>query len=350
MNITDYIDSLPTHRNENYLYTDAFEAMQNIDTIVNASIDATGIGGSIIGSVKPIAESSKIESGIANELICLNTAAVDDILNVEFNDQNIQPVSINLSSNGGQNVLAQSRVDIVVKANSDGQLILNTNQLQSAANCVLKIEIEKDAKFDIVYLQTEKNENPVFVSTLIDVAENAKVTVSTININTAFVRNNLQVNLNGEHSELKAYGISKVVGNEHIDNTMWVNHVVPNCTSEELYKSIVADSAVSAFSGRIVVAPNAQKTSAQQTCRNMLLSADAHAYAKPQLEIYADDVKCSHGATSGQIDKAQLFYMQQRGIDIATAQQLLTAAFALEVVDKIPISNIQTEITRLLTE
>lgn len=350
MNITDYIESLPTNRNENYLYTNAYEAFQSVEEVVNASIDATGIGGSIVGSVLNIDEVSDVQSGIAQNLIDLNTSAVSDVLHIEFNDQNLKPVVVNLSSEGGTATLAQSRIDVVATDGAIGQIVVKTNALHSAANCVFTFDIATNAQLDVVFLQTEYSNTPIFLSTVVDVAAGARVSVSTININPAFVRNNLHVRLNGEHAELKAYGISKAIGNGHVDNTTWVNHVVPNCTSEELYKGIIADNAVGAFSGRIVVAPNAQKTSAQQTCRNMLLSPDAHAYAKPQLEIYADDVKCSHGATSGQIDQAQLFYMQQRGIDRVTAQQLLTAAFAIEVVGKIPVADVRDEVTRLLTE
>ena len=344
MNITDYLDNLPTHRSENYLYTDAREAFATVEEVVNASIDATGIGGSIVGSVLQANEGATTISNIAQELIDLNSAAVSDILRIEFNDQNLKPVELILSSEGGCRTLAQSRIDIVVANDSDGQLVIRTNKLHSAANCVINISVENNAKLDVVFVQTEKNEAPIFVNTLVNVAQNANLCIATVNTDATFVRNNLQINLNGEHSNARIYGVGKANNNGHIDNTTWVNHHVPNCTSEELYKCIVADEAIGAFAGRIVVAPNAQKTSAQQTCRNMLLSANAHAYAKPQLEIYADDVKCSHGATSGQIDAAQLFYMQQRGIDRQTAMHLLTNAFALEVISKIPIQSVRAEL------
>ncbi|MCQ2228223.1 MAG: Fe-S cluster assembly protein SufD [Bacteroidales bacterium] len=348
MQINDYITNLPTHHDEDYLYTDAREAMSAVDTVVNASIDATGIGGSIIGSVHEMGESDAFESSIAQDLINLNTVGVDDVLSVEFNDINPQPVTINLSSNGGKSTLAQSRINITATKDSQGQLIIRTNELKSAANCVIKVDAEEGSTLDIIYIQTESVDAPVFINTKIDEANDAHVSVSTININPGFVRNNLQIDLNGEHSELKAYGIYKSEAG-HIDNTTLIRHLVPNCTTEELYKGILGGNAKGAFAGRIVVAPDAQKTSAQQTNRNMLLSDDAHAYAKPQLEIYADDVKCSHGATSGQLDQTQLFYMQQRGINAETAKKLLTAAFALEVVNKIPSESVRDEINALLT-
>ena len=340
MDISNYIDALPTHHDENYLYTDAHEALIDVDTIVNASIDASGIGGSIVGTVQQMNPSSAFNSDIAQELVNLNTAAVEDILNVEFNEENPQPVTINLSSEGGKSVLAQSRIDINATERASGQLVINTNGIKSSANCVLKINIAPSAALDIVFLQTENNEAPVFINSDIDIQHDARITVSTVNITPGYVRNNLQVNFRGEHAEAKLYGIYKANAG-HVDNTTLVKHLVPNCTSEELYKGVLDGNAVGAFSGRVVVAQDAQKTSSQQTNRNMLLSTDAHAYAKPQLEIYADDVKCSHGATSGQIDQQQLFYMQQRGIDAKTAKELLTDAFLLEVANNIPVEAVR---------
>lgn len=344
MQITDYIDNLPTRKDEDYLYTDARAAMAEIDTVVNASIDATGIGGSVVGSVDEMSEQDAIDSAIAQDLVNLNCAAVDDILRIEFNDENPTPVEIMLSSEGGKKVLAQSRIDVVATDGSKSQMVVRTNGLASAANCVLKIDVKSNASLDVVFVQTERNDAPVFVSTSATVEEGACLSVSTVNVNPGFVRNNIQVDLVGEHSQVSLNGVYEANGG-HVDNATLVNHLVPNCTSEELYKGILDGDAKGAFSGRIVVAPGAQKTSAQQTNRNMLLSTEAHAYAKPQLEIYADDVKCSHGATSGQIDQTQLFYMQQRGIDKKTAMKLLTAAFALEVVNKIPVESVRNELT-----
>ncbi len=346
MQINDYIEALPTHRDENYLYTDARDAMEPVEDVVNASIDATGIGGSVVGKVLNVADCGAVESAIAQELVNLNTVVISDVLGIEFNEENPTPVEVMLSSEGGKSVLAQSRVDIVATENSKSQMIVRTNGLKSAANCVMSIDVKANATLDVVFVQTEKSDAPVFVSTTANVAEGAKLSISTININPGFVRNNVQVNLKGEHSHVALNGVYEADGG-HVDNTTLVNHLVPNCTSEELYKGVLNGDAKGAFAGRIVVAPDAQKTSAQQTNRNMLLSTDAHAYAKPQLEIYADDVKCSHGATSGQIDQTQLFYMQQRGIDKQTAMRLLTSAFALEVVNKIPVESVRNEIASL---
>lgn len=340
MQINNYIEALPTNKDENYLYTDARKALSGVYTVVNASIDAHGIGGSIVGEVRNIINSKPVVCPLAQPLVNLVNSTVMDVLRIEYNDENPEPVAIELCSRGGEDVLAQCRIDVVVNENAKGSLIVYPDYFDSKANVLVNIEVNENAQLDVVVSQTHFQHAPIFMTTNVNVAANARVSVSSVNVNSYFVRNNVVVNLNGEHAEAKLYGIYKSnLG--HVDNTTLVNHNVPNCTSEELYKGVLDKDAVGAFAGRVLVARDAQKTSAQQTCRVMLLSDEAHSYAKPQLEIYADDVKCSHGATSGQIDQQQLFYMQQRGIDYMTAKQLLTDAFVLEVVNMIPVETVR---------
>src|SRR5699024_1033056 len=125
--------------------------------------------------------------------------------------------------------------------------------------------------------------------------------------------------------------------NQHVDNTTLIDHVVPNCTSNELFKYVLDDHSVGAFTGLVLVRPDAQKTNSQQTNRNLCVTKDARMYARPQLEIYADDVKCGHGATVGQLDETALFYMRARGISEHETRLLLMFAFVNEVIDTISI-------------
>jgi len=133
---------------------------------------------------------------------------------------------------------------------------------------------------------------------------------------------------------------------QHIHNHTEVDHRVPHCTSDEFYKNVLDDKSRAIFRGRIIVAQDAQKTAAEQQNDNLLVSADAEANTKPQLEIYADDVTCSHGATIGQLDQKSLFYFQSRGINKADAQRLLTFAFVNEVVDRISFEPLKNELTQ----
>ena len=156
MQINDYIEALPTHRDENYLYTDARDAMEPVEDVVNASIDATGIGGSVVGKVLNVADCGAVESTIAQELVNLNTVVISDVLGIEFNEENPTPVEVMLSSEGGKSVLAQSRVDIVATENSKSQMIVRTNGLKSAANCVMSIDVKANATLDVVFADREE--------------------------------------------------------------------------------------------------------------------------------------------------------------------------------------------------
>ena len=149
-------------------------------------------------------------------------------------------------------------------------------------------------------------------------------------------RNNLEVSLNGEHAETKLNGLFVTNKNQLVDNHTVVDHRVPNCNSSELYKGILSGKSNGVFNGKIFVQKDAQKTNAYQSSKNMLLSDDASINTKPQLEIYADDVKCSHGTSTGMIDEDALFYLKARGIGDKAAKQLLLSAFGSELIESLP--------------
>ena len=180
--------------------------------------------------------------------------------------------------------------------------------------------------------------NHFFVSnTSAKIERNATFNAYHVNLDGALVRNNVEVNLDGEgaHADLK--GLYAIDGKEHVDNHVVIKHNAPHCTSNQLYKGLMDGQSTGVFNGRIYVAIDAQKTNAFQSNKNVLLSPDANSYSKPQLEIFADDVKCSHGSTTGQIDKTALFYLQARGIDKAMALAMLNEAFAADVLRDIAI-------------
>jgi Fe-S cluster assembly protein SufD len=168
----------------------------------------------------------------------------------------------------------------------------------------------------------------------IEQSRSANVDSHSILLGGGLVRNNVHPVLNGEGAECLINGLFVGAGRQHIDNYMLVEHARPLCNSRQFYNGILADHARGVFHGRIVVHKDAQKTDAKQTNRNLLLSDNARIDTKPQLEIYADDVKCTHGATIGQIDEAQLFYLRSRGFAEAEARNLLLYAFAAECLDR----------------
>jgi len=166
----------------------------------------------------------------------------------------------------------------------------------------------------------------------------------------AFARNNYWVELNGVESRAKLRGLSLINENQHADNWVKVLHNAPFCESDQLFKSIVDDEATSVFSGRIYVAKHAQKTNAYQSNKNIVLTETANSYSKPQLEIYADDVKCSHGSTSGQLNEDELFYLRARGIKEKEARKLLLYAFAANLVEQLNNDQFKDEVTKLIDQ
>jgi Fe-S cluster assembly protein SufD len=178
---------------------------------------------------------------------------------------------------------------------------------------------------------------------------------SVCNINTIifggdFIRNNLSFEQNGSNAESNMNGVSVLNNNQLADNHTFVDHKSPNCTSNEMYKGVYLNKSKGIFNGKIMVRENSQKIDAFQANNTLLLSEDATIYSKPQLEIYADDVKCSHGCTIGQLDQDALFYMRSRGIGLQEAKAVLTYAFASEAINNITIEEVKLLAKKLLSE
>jgi len=172
---------------------------------------------------------------------------------------------------------------------------------------------------------------------MIEQAANSTATVHTITLNGGLVRNDLRFGVNGQNCTSNLYGLYPVKGKQHVDNHTIVDHRVAHCESNEHYKGILNDKSKAVFNGKVFVRQDAQKTNAFQSNQNILLSDHADVNSKPELEIYADDVKCSHGSTTGQFDEEAVFYLRSRGITEDSARKLLIQAFAEEVLDHVSI-------------
>lgn len=164
------------------------------------------------------------------------------------------------------------------------------------------------------------------------------------------VRNNIHIESQGSHAESNLFGLYLLSGKSHVDNHTVMDHQEPDCNSNELYKGVMDDRSTGVFNGRIFVRQKAQKTNAFQSNKNIVLTDTAKVYTKPQLEIWADDVKCSHGATTGQIDAEMLFYLRSRGIPAKQAKAMLMLAFANDVVEKIQIEPLKHYLEELIAE
>lgn len=213
---------------------------------------------------------------------------------------------------------------------------------------VTEIFADCDAQVDFYELE-ENSEKVSRVSSLFsEQKENSKVVTSAIALHNGFSRNNFRFKLSGEYAEAHAAGLAICDKEQHIDNFAFLDHSVPNCMSNELFKHVLQERASGAFCGKILVQKDAQKTEAYQTNRNLCASSDARMFAKPQLEIYADDVKCSHGLTTGQLDEDALFYLQARGIPKEEARMLLMVAFTKDVVDLVRIDALRERLEYLI--
>ena len=214
------------------------------------------------------------------------------------------------------------------------------------------VEIKGGVNSDITYHSLQQENNQVVeVSNLVtDIQQDAQFTSTQITLTGDMVRNNLTLNLLGSNSVGNMYGLYLLDGKSHVDNHTNVDHTIPHAESNELYKGILAGQSRGVFNGKIFVRQIAQKTNAFQQNNNILLSEDAIINTKPQLEIWADDVKCSHGCTVGQLDEEALFYLQARGIDKITARGLLLYAFAGEVLEKIDDDSLRNYIVAQIQE
>ena len=286
----------------------------------------------------------------------LNTALSTDGVVVQVADNKVveEPIIIRFISDVRlANVGSQPRNLIIVGKNSQvkiAEAYRTVGDNAAFVNTVTEIIVGESAIVDYYKVQSESDKSYHIGTTQVYQKTKSYFYSATATLNGGFVRNNLNVVLDGEHIESHLYGLYVPNGRQHIDNHTVVDHQKPNCESHELYKGILMDKSTGVFNGKIFVREDAQKTNAYQNCRNVVTSDEATMNTKPQLEIWADDVKCSHGTTTGQLNDDALFYMQARGISKDSARALLTLAFAQDVIDKFEIVAIKEYLQALIEE
>lgn len=275
-------------------------------------------------------------------MVALNTIFVKDVF-LLYLPKGIsieKPLHLIQVMQASSDLYASTRFLILLEEDSHASIILSDHmgsEHQYTTNRVIEIAVGKRAQLELYDLEQSKGRNHKLSTVVSHQAEESKVTIGEYTLGNGFTRNNYRARFLGERAKLKLNGL--VVGHKdcHIDNYTRVEHTVPECHTDELFKYLLKDNAVGSFMGRIFISQGAQKTLAYQQDRNLLLSPDARAYAKPFLEIYADDVHCSHGMTTGQLDEDALFYMRQRGIPDEEARVMLSIAFAKDVLERIEI-------------
>ncbi len=247
--------------------------------------------------------------------------------------------------------MANSRNLIIIDEGAKAQFLEcahTADGVQFLSNRVTEVFVGENATFDYYSLENTHNKTTNIASLYLRQAASSNVLVNEIVLHNGLTRNDVQIDLQGEYCQTMLCGMAIGDKAEHIDNATLLVHAKPHCQSRELYKYVLDDSSVGAFSGKILVAKNAQKTEAMLTNRNLCVTPTAKMKTKPQLEIYADDVKCSHGATIGQLDETALFYMRTRGLSEADAKLLLMYAFMADVIENIRIDVLQDRIRNLV--
>jgi Fe-S cluster assembly protein SufD len=248
---------------------------------------------------------------------------------------------------------SQHRNLIIVEKRAEFSIIICDHTLSPKkflTNAVTEVFVGEDAHFDIIRVQNEHNAACKITHTFIHQERNSFASSNNMTLHGGLIRNSTYHYLGGEGAESHSYGLFLADKWQHIDNYVNVDHAFPNCTSNQLFKGVLDDMATGAFNGRILVRPDAQGTLAYQKNNNILLTDDAKMDSKPQLEIYADDVKCSHGATVGQLDGDALFYLQSRGINKREARLMLMFGFAHEVIQNIKIEPLRERMDNLVMQ
>ncbi|MDO5664077.1 MAG: Fe-S cluster assembly protein SufD [Bacteroidia bacterium] len=298
---------------------------------------------------------AKIADYSDNGVVAYNTMFAQDgfVIYVPENVIVETPLQLINILRGSVDLNVNRRILIIAEKNAQIKLLAcdhTVDDVQFVVTQVVEIDADKDAQVDFYELE----ENSVKVKLLNNVyanqAENSNVTVSTITLHNGFTRNNYRFRLQGEYAEAHIGGLAICDKEQHVDNYAFLEHATPNCHSNELFKYALQESSTGVFCGRILVDKDAQKTLAYQNNKNLVTSEEAKMFSKPQLEIYADDVKCSHGLTTGQLDEEALFYLQARGIPEDEARMLLMVAFTQDVVDLVRIESLQDRLMQLINK
>lgn len=291
-----------------------------------------------------------------HSLTALNTAFAKDgaFIYASKNENVTEPVQIIfVSDSREESFMSQPRNLFVMEEGSGIKITeeyFSIGEKHNFTNVVTEIYCDKNSNLERYKIQNDGDNSYHIGTTQVMQEKDSRFSDTTISWGGAITRNNLNSVFNGSNTECHFFGLYLLTGKQHVDNHTLADHAMPHCYSNELYKGIIDDKATGVFNGKIMVREDAQKTNAYQSNGNILLSEDATIYSKPQLEIFADDVKCSHGATTGQLNKEEMFYLQARGIGKDEARILLLNAFAGDVIDSVKINSLREKLQLTLSK
>ena len=312
--------------------------------------------GVVVGSLREFASSdyyNRLASKDDDAVTSLNTMLAQDGLYVYVPkgvvmDRAIQVINILRSD---VDLMVNRRVMIILEEGAEAKFLFCDHAMDDRrflTTQVIEAFVGRNAKLDLYCLEETHAKNVRISNVYIEQQTDSRVNHNVITLHNGVTRNKLNLDLTGEGSECSCNGCVIADKNQHVDNNTLITHHVPHCTSKELYKYVLDDEATGAFAGRVLVKKDAQKTTSQMTNQNLCSTKKARMYTQPMLEIYADDVKCAHGSTVGQLNDAALFYMQQRGISRKEAQLLLQFAFINEVIDQMELEPLRDRLHYLV--
>ena len=275
-----------------------------------------------------------------NTLLCVDTLVVHVPRGIKVE----HPIQISNILKGEQDTMVNRRILIVMDELAEADVIITdraASQSRFLTNQVIEVVMGDGSHLSLYEVEETHLLCTRYGNVFVRQGKDSSLHHTSLTLFNGHTRNRLDVQLQGEGSEVTANGCVIADKMQRVDNNTLIDHQVPNCQSNELYKYVLDDSAVGAFAGKVLVREGAQKTVSQETNANLCATRSARMYSQPMLEIYADDVKCSHGSTVGQMNEAALFYMRQRGIDEKEARLLLKAAFITEVIENIPLESLR---------
>lgn len=283
----------------------------------------------------------KADSIVAlNTMLCVDTLVVHVPRGIKVE----HPIQISNILKGEQDTMVCRRILVVMEELAEADIIITeraASQSRFLTNQVIEVVMGDGSHLSLYEIEETHLLCTRYNSVFVRQGRNSSLHHTALTLFNGHTRNRLDVLLQGEGSEVTANGCVIADKMQRVDNNTLIDHQAPACQSSELYKYVLDDSAVGAFAGRVLVREGAQKTVSQETNANLCATRSARMYTQPMLEIYADDVRCSHGSTVGQMDETALFYMRQRGIDEQEARLLLKAAFITEVIESIPLESLR---------
>ena len=293
-------------------------------------------------------------ANLSDPTVALNSLLVQDGLFIYVPDGVVaeRPIQLVNIFNAALDMMVQRRLLIIVGKNASIKL-LACDHTQSPDyhylnNQVIEIVAMSGSHVDFYDLEESTPKTSRVSSVYVDQHEGSNVLIDGITLINGFTRNNYHVEVNGEHAETHLLGMTIASGEQHVDSHTFISHNAPRCNSNEMFKYVLNDNAIGAFAGKILVQPNCPRVEAYQGNRNLCGAPTAKMYTKPQLEIYTDDVMCSHGSAVGQLDEDALFYMRTRGIGIDEARRLLMQAFVADVIDGVRLDALKDRLHYLV--